>query len=1414
MAMLKFVPRFLVSIFAAQDARTSEGKSMAEALKCDLHSAHGVRTVPGIKGHRDQLYLHPVLRKPISRSARARACLPKLALLLSVISFLIHACQTFAQLPGPDVTTARVTVLPKLPGLLQQQASRAEDAIDDLLSQPRDMSHIHLQIAQAKKYLALREKYQGNTWWQTQDAQRRVDDLLQLENMTREQRADLVKANTLASAVDELSIAERQKKADEAISDALTAAGLLKEVWGEDKPVYAFSLNLIAELYHDLGRYKDAEPFYEQALRIRRSSLGDQHPDYATSLNNLAELYLDTGRAQQAETYYLASLAVSKHALGSDDTDYAIELNNVAVVYEALARYDDAKHYSLQALSIDRRHRGRLDPAYAVDLKTLAEIYVSTGRYGDAERMYQQILAIDKRFISTRAPTYAGDLNNLALLYKQLGRSRQAAALLEKAVALIHGALGDDNRAYANFVGDLAGMYEDLGRYEDAERLYLRASSIDRDLLGPDHPGYADDINNLAGLYVTLGRFAEALPLYTQALNITRARLGDSHPDYAIRLNNLAELYQSMGWYGKAEPLFQEALELRARSLGDRHPDYASSLANLAELYGDMKRYDEERPLLEKALAIRGTALGKHHPDYAVSLNNLAGLYKSLHLFAKAEPLYREAAAINRGIFGEQSTPYALTLTNLALLYGEMSQYKKAIETDTLALTIKEHVGGASSPDYALGLNNLAEDYAKEGRYSDSERLLRQALTIKTKLLGQDSPEYANGTTNLALVLASQGKWEEAARLFVEASSAKWKHVTSNLGSFSPEQQQRWLQEDTFREGEFLWSCAFDGYATASQGLQAVLWRKQLGIDASRQQSAALRNAISSGSVEWQREWSLLSQWRTEYSELAMTIEEEEKGRTFRPRRPVQVASLQNLETRIKETEKRLRQSNQTYSQLSQLNDVTVTDLGKVLHPDEALVEYVRYRAVDFKAATYGNERYGVIVLRGGDGTVTAIGLGNADEVDQLVRQYRTEMAGVPALLPSLEDSPNGAKLQQSEATLGRIASRLRDRIWGPLEGALKGTVRVYVAPDGDLSLFPFEALTKQVASGEWHYLAEDDLQIIYVGTGRDLVDLVSSDPDGRIGAKSAVLIGNPNFHAEPKEIANTILRLADHNNHSATIEAQLSTEAVTDQFLSGVTRNWYEVPALGDILGRAREDLDGLGWSVTLHEGSAAAKEIAMSVKSPAILQFATHGITEDSTHATPEAWDNPLLHSMLILAGADTWNAETAVFYGIGDTAVDKVEAKRRGLSDEQLNSARIIVKNGLLTAYEVTGMDLNGTELVNLTACETGLGKVTPEGVVGLRQAFRLAGARSIIVSLWQIPADETISQVKDFYDLWLRPGQQAVPLSRYQAFRAAQLNALEQARRNHGVGHPLYWAGTIYLGDPGDLPYLSPEAETVK
>jgi CHAT domain-containing protein len=175
------------------------------------------------------------------------------------------------------------------------------------------------------------------------------------------------------------------------------------------------------------------------------------------------------------------------------------------------------------------------------------------------------------------------------------------------------------------------------------------------------------------------------------------------------------------------------------------------------------------------------------------------------------------------------------------------------------------------------------------------------------------------------------------------------------------------------------------------------------------------------------------------------------------------------------------------------------------------------------------------------------------------------------------------------------------------------------------------------------------------------------------------------------------------------------------------------------------------------------------------------------------------------MVMAGVNSWPKEHAVYYRMGKDVVTEAQARARGLSDEQLQADRIEVADGILTAYEVTGMNLQGTELVNLTACETGLGEVTADGVVGLRQAFLLAGARSLTMSMWEVPAEETGEEVSDFYGRWLGGGsRQSQSKARYEAFRAAQLAALKRARERYGTRHPFYWAGVIYVGDPGDLP----------
>jgi len=557
--------------------------------------------------------------------------------------------------------------------------------------------------------------------------------------------------------------------------------------------------------------------------------------------------------------------------------------------------------------------------------------------------------------------------------------------------------------------------------------------------------------------------------------------------------------------------------------------------------------------------------------------------------------------------------------------------------------------------------------------------------------------------------------------------------------------------------------------------------------------------------------WREREQLRRQYASLVLLDIYNAGPNREREHSTVDVSALSS---RIKTIEQQLRQNDAAYSKLARLDQVSLDDVGLALRPGEALVEYVNYRPYDFVGRTSESGRYGALLLLGGSGRVVALDLGGAKAIDESVGHFRSEMRASIDEFKSI-DEVNSAKVRRSERQIAVASSALRERIWKPLEQYLTGVNRIYMAPDGMLSLIPFEAMAREDQFGAWRYLAEER-EFVYVGTGRDLGRLSLSALAGSHPTKTAVLIGNPNFNESPRELAAVVAGLKTVNKEvvARSVYRSGSGSSTMGATVTGgtkrldVPRNWRGGAGLDELIDEARLQLRRLGWSVIALTKDEATEEAVEGLQAPRIVQFATHGYVLDRPDTAAEGWDNPLLRSMLLLAGANKSQPEDSVYYRVGREVLSEPESRARGLSEKQLQEDRMILGDGILTAYEVTGMNLQGTEMVNLTACETGLGEVTPEGVAGLRQAFLLAGARSLTMSMWEVPAKETTQQVRDFYDRWL--GAKGMkPTVRYKAFRASQLAALARARQTHGAGHPFYWAGVVFVGDPGDLPAVRTE-----
>jgi tetratricopeptide (TPR) repeat protein len=380
------------------------------------------------------------------------------------------------------------------------------------------------------------------------------------------------------------------------------------------EPGNAEYVNKAGKINHEMGRYLEAQSFYEKALAIREKTLGPDHADVALSLNNLAALYHDEGQYAKAEPLLQRSLKILEKALGPDHPDVAVRLNN------------------------------------------LATLYYTQGQYAKAEPLYQRALKIGEKTLGPDDRHVAVRLNNLAKLYSAQGQYAKAEPLYRHALKIFEKTLGPDHPEVATSLGNLAGLYYSQGQYDKATPLYQRSLKIREKTLGPDHPDVAASLNNLATVYYTQGEYAKAEPLYQRSLRILEKAVGPHHPHVAATLNNLAELYQDQGQYAKAEPLYQRSLKIWEKALGPDHPDVAASLNNLASLYCNQKQYAKAEPLYQRALEIWEKALGPDHPDVANALEGYADLLnktgrnkEAATLHARGDTIRNKHATANVG---------------------------------------------------------------------------------------------------------------------------------------------------------------------------------------------------------------------------------------------------------------------------------------------------------------------------------------------------------------------------------------------------------------------------------------------------------------------------------------------------------------------------------------------------------------------------------------------------------------------------------------------------------------------------------------------------------------------------------------------------------------------------------------------
>ncbi|KAF8465110.1 hypothetical protein BDZ91DRAFT_728791 [Kalaharituber pfeilii] len=296
------------------------------------------------------------------------------------------------------------------------------------------------------------------------------------------------------------------------------------------------ALDTLRKVYQDHGHYRKAEEMCKVILATREKlgyekSLGFDHQITLETVNNMAGVYEEQGKYSHALELYQRALAGYEKSLGVDHQSTLQTVSNVATVYMQQGKYSQALELYQRALAGREKSLGVDHPSTLQTVSNVATVYMQQGNYSQALELYQRALAGREKSLGVDHPSTLSTVNNMAIVYEKQGKYSQALELYQRALAGKEESLGADHPSTLRTVNNMANVYEEQGKYSQALELYQRALAGKEESLGADHPSTLDTVHNMAVLYENQEKYSQALELYQRALAGREKALGTDHPD-------------------------------------------------------------------------------------------------------------------------------------------------------------------------------------------------------------------------------------------------------------------------------------------------------------------------------------------------------------------------------------------------------------------------------------------------------------------------------------------------------------------------------------------------------------------------------------------------------------------------------------------------------------------------------------------------------------------------------------------------------------------------------------------------------------------------------------------------------------------------------------------------------------------
>ena len=1189
-----------------------------------------------------------------------------------------------------------------------------------------------------------------------QSVQQVQEHVLNLLNQYRAQADSAVNAGNTAEAI-------RLEQA---------AGQLIKDAEGESTG-YALSLNQLAIYYGIQQDFATAIDLVSQAIQVWEKCAATDDPNYRTITENLAyfqntqviaSYHAKADSAFQANDYRTAIrwetevANLSKTVFGANNDFYILAINNLAIYHSRQSDYQEAIRLIEEALKLQEETNGKENRNYVTYLENLAEYKAALGDYATSISLGREAQEILKKVQGDRHPNYAENLEKLSKYYFATGNARTAVELCSQAMEIQAETLGKQSLAYSTSLNDLALYHEGLGNLPEAIRLGKEALELQRAITGENDPNYCTVLYNLGRSYSTAGEYRKAIRLGKQALALQEKILGTEHPDYASTLNNIATSYAALGNYQEAIRMTQQAQAIWKKSLGEKHPDYATALNNLASCYSKMGDYQEAIQLGTEALRCMENTQGKEHPQYATLLNNMAMYNAALGNYQESIEQLSQTLRILKAAFGETHPDIAATLQNLGYIYSELGNYEESIRLTRQAADIYKETLGERHSNYASTLNNIGSIYLAAGDNLKAFDYDKQAIEILKETLGDSHPSLAISYSNLALLTDRVGADSAATKLITAAIEIQKKNGLEKHADHA--KALGILAHQQFKQGKH--ADAIGLKRTALKVTEEAVGKQhpdyineltmlafyykqlrrpetpatcqeasQLLTDNIRQTFAYLTNRERTQFWLKNRYWFSPFIHQTAYSFPSDSLTENaynglllSKGLLLNSEIELSTLLAESGDTAVTTLYNDLKllrlQLNKLYEQPVAERILSTDSLERVAQRMErALVQrskaygdFTRNLAIDWQQVQQRLGEHDVAV------EFASFATGRDSVMYAAYCLRRGDRS--PRMVPLFEEK----QLKAVGATHYYDRPDVARLVWQPLAEELEDADRVYFAPDGELYNIAIESVPHWADS----LLVSDHYRFYRLSSTRQL----ALAQDGQ-SADEAALYGGLRYDTDVATLVNDSRR-----RPATTRTADVALFHLADSL--NLRAGLQDLPATLTEAEEIETHLRNAGTHATLYTDTAGTETSfkALSGRRTRLMHIATHGFywTEREAQAIGDR-----------LAFLNT----------VGQTAryVEDKALTRSGLFFAGVNHALegeplpADVDDGILTAREISTLDLRGLDLVVLSACQTGLGEITGDGVFGLQRGFKKAGARTLLMSLWKVDDQATQLLMTRFY-----------------------------------------------------------------